>query len=102
MRQCRQIREFVARGGGIVATYETSLYDEWGERRPDFGLADLFGASFDGSLDERMQNSYLRLETDPHTGKRHPILAGLEDAERIINGVSRVHTRALRRWPSRR
>ncbi len=93
--QCRQIREFVARGGGIVATYETSLYDEWGERRPDFGLADLYGAAFDGSLDERMQNSYLRLETDPHTGKRHPILAGLEDAGRIINGVSRVHTRAL-------
>jgi hypothetical protein len=41
-----------------------------------------------------MQNSYLRLETDPGTGKRHPILAGLEDAERIINGVSRVHTRS--------
>jgi hypothetical protein len=96
--QCGQIREFVARGGGIVATYETSLYDQHGERRRDFGLADLFGASFDaatdGGIDERMQNSYLRLETDPGTGKRHPILAGLEGAERIINGVSRVHTRA--------
>ncbi len=28
----------------------------------DFGLADLFGASFDGAIDARMQNSYLRLE----------------------------------------
>jgi len=97
-RQCGEIREFVARGGGLVATYETSLYDERGERRHDFGLADLFGASFDGAadsgIDARMQNSYLRLETDPRTGKRHPILAGLEGAERIINGVSRVHTRA--------
>jgi hypothetical protein len=96
-RQCGQIREFVARGGGMVATYETSLYDERGERRRDFGLADPFGATFDGSgggIDERMQNSYLRLETDPGTGKRHPILAGLEGTERIINGVSRVHTRA--------
>jgi hypothetical protein len=93
--QCSQIREFVARGGGVVATYETSLYDENGARRPDFGLADLFGASFDGAIDARMQNSYLRLETDPRTGHRHPILAGLESAERIINGVSRVHTRAL-------
>ena len=83
------------RGGGIVATHETSLYDEWGVRRPDFGLADLFGASFDGRIDARMQNSYLRLEPDPGTGPRHPILAGLEDAERIINGVSRVHTRGL-------
>ena len=98
-RQCGQIRAFVARGGGVVATYETSLYDEQGERRRDFGLADLFGASFDGGLgdgiDARMQNSYLRLETDPRTGQRHPILAGLERATRIINGVSRVHTRAL-------
>ncbi len=92
--QCGQIREFVARGGGLVATYETSLYDERGERRRDFGLADLFGASFDGDIDARMQNSYLRLETDPGAGKRHPILAGLEDTQRIINGVSRVHTRA--------
>ncbi len=47
-----------------------------------------------------MQNSCLRLEVDPATGKRHPILAGLEDAERIINGVSRVHTRPNAAYPS--
>jgi hypothetical protein len=94
--QCDQIRSYVNRGGSIVATYETSLYDEWGVRRADFGLADLFGASYDGAaaggIDARMQNSYLRLEADA-TGKRHPILAGLGGAERIINGVSRVHTK---------
>jgi hypothetical protein len=37
-----------------------------------------------------MQNSYLRLESDPATGRRHPLLAGLEDAPRIINAVRRV------------
>jgi hypothetical protein len=98
--QCDQIRQYVASGGSIVATHETSLYDEWGVRRADFGLADLFGASFDGGTDARMQNSYLRLETDPRSGKRHPILAGLEDAERIINGVSRVHTRTNGSYPN--
>jgi hypothetical protein len=102
--QCEQIRQYVARGGSIVATHETSLYDEWGVRRADFGLADLFGASFDGAvsggIDARMQNSYLRLETDPRSGKRHAILAGLEDTERIINGVSRVHTRTNRNYPN--
>src|SRR4051812_10912929 len=41
--QCAQLREFVARGGGLIATSETSLYDEWGVKRKDFGLADLFG-----------------------------------------------------------
>jgi hypothetical protein len=99
-RQCQQIRDYVERGGGIVATHETSLYDEWGARRPDFGLADLFGASFDGATDARMQNSYLRLEADPATGKRHPILAGLEDAERIINGASRLHTKTNGSYPN--
>ena len=92
--QCGLIREFVKRGGSIVATHETSLYDEWGGRRKNFGLADLFGASYDGGLDARMQNSYLRLEADGG-GKRHPLLAGLDDAERIVNGVSRVHTRTV-------
>ncbi len=91
--QCDQIRSYVKRGGSIVATYETSLYDEWGVRRADFGLADLFGASFDGKVEPRMQNSYLTLEADPSTGRRHPILAGLDDAERIINGDSRVVTK---------
>jgi hypothetical protein len=93
-RQCEQIREYVGRGGSLVATHETSLYDEWGERRPDFGLADLFGASFDGAIDARMQNSYLQL------GGRHPILKGLEGAGRIINGVSRVHTRTIGSYPN--
>jgi len=92
--QCAQLREFVRRGGGIIATYETSLYDERGTRRSDFGLADLFGASYDGGLDARMQNSYLRLEG------RGPLLAGLEDAERIINGTSRVHTRRNTAYPN--
>jgi hypothetical protein len=89
--QCTQIREFVERGGGIVATYETSLYDEWGVPRKDFGLASLFGASFAGSKEGPMLNSYLSLEKDPATGQYHSVLAGFEDANRIINGVHRVH-----------
>jgi hypothetical protein len=91
--QCEQLRQFVKRGGGLVATYETSLYDDWGMRRKDFGLADLFGTSYGGNVEPRMQNSYLTLETDPATGRRHPLLAGLDSAERIINGTSRVVTK---------
>ena len=89
--QCNQIREFVQRGGSVIATYETSLYDEWGVQRKDFGLASLFGASYAGSKEGPMLNSYLTLEKDPATGQYHPLLAGLEDAGRIINGIHRVH-----------
>jgi hypothetical protein len=90
-RQCDQIRAFVRKGGGVVATSETSLYDERGERRSDFGLADLFGASFAGKVEGPMLNSYLSLIGDPKTGEYHPLLAGLEDAGRMINGTHWVH-----------
>jgi hypothetical protein len=86
--QCAQIRVFVKNGGSVIATYETSLYDEWGVRRKDFGLADLFGVSWNGRVEGPMQNSYLRLAHDTAPG--HPLFQGLEDAPRIINGVWRL------------
>jgi len=95
--QCTQIREFVERGGSVIATYETSLYDEWGVQQRNFGLASLFGASYAGSKEGPMLNSYLNLEKDPATGQYHPLLAGFEDAGRIINGIHRVHVVPSRR-----
>jgi hypothetical protein len=96
--QCAQLYDYVQRGGSVVATHETSLYDEWGVRRADFGLSSLFGASYGGEVEPRMQNSYLRLEGA--AGKRHPLLKGLDAAERIINGVSRVSTRTTAPYPN--
>jgi hypothetical protein len=78
----------VAAGGSLVATHETSLYDEWGAPRPQFGLADLFGAKPVGRVEGPMQNSYLRLNQIPGPGS--VLLAGFEDVPRIINGVWRV------------
>jgi len=46
--QCAAVRRFVEEGGGLVATGETSLYDEEGRRRADFALADLLGAHATG------------------------------------------------------
>lgn len=88
--QCDQLRSFVKTGGSLVATFETSLYDEEGRQRSDFGLSDLFGVSYDQEVEGPMQNSYLRLKSDPDTGKYHPVLDGLEDAYRIINTIHRV------------
>jgi hypothetical protein len=86
--QCDQLRAFVARGGNLIATYETSLYDASGARRKNLGLADLFGVDWTGKQEGPMRNSYIRLEHKalPHS----PFFAGLEDAPRIINGVYRI------------
>lgn len=98
--QCRAIRDYVSRGGSVLATFASSLFDEVGRRRDDFGLADLFGVSFAGSIDGPMQNSYLSLDKDPRTGRRHPVLDGLDEAPRIINGVFRIAVRPAADFPS--
>ncbi len=40
--QMDRVRNFVRRGGGLVATEHTSLFTTWRSHRLDFGLADLF------------------------------------------------------------
>jgi hypothetical protein len=86
--QCAQLRSFVEGGGGLVATHETSLGDERGGRRDNFGLAGLFGASFGGNVIERQQNAYLDIEDHSH-----PLVDGIEDASRMVHGVKRVEIR---------
>jgi hypothetical protein len=105
-KQCEAIRRFVERGGGLVATGESTLYDEWGDRRGDFALSDLFGAratgahhgsagAADPSWETWAKHSYLRLSPErrelvdgpltgnepPVEGERHPALSGFEDTD---------------------
>lgn len=46
--QVQVIREFVAAGGGLVATCESSLFNELGQPRPNFALADVLGVDYQG------------------------------------------------------
>jgi hypothetical protein len=46
--QVAAIRDYVKNGGGLVATCETSLFDELGHARSNFALADLFGVDYQG------------------------------------------------------
>ena len=96
-KQCEQIRQYVKRGGSLIATFESSLYDEWGKRRGNFGLADLFGVSASGPVQGPMKNSYLRpvyAKPEPH-----PMLDGIRNTRRIINGVYRQPVAAEAEFP---
>ena len=99
--QCAAIRKFVSNGGALIATGVTSVCNEFGDVRSDYGLADLFGAHFAGPPDgiravsAQTLHSYLRLDPEmragvwgPHTndepragGQRHPVLRGFEETD---------------------
>ena len=89
--QAASIRRFAAGGGSIVATGATGLYTEWGDPRPDFALADLFGCHRAGEPLQRRTgrapaslHTYLRLPAD--TRARHEILHGFDDTDVVAFG----------------
>jgi hypothetical protein len=85
--QCRQLRDYVNQGGSLVATFETSMFNERNERRDDFGLADVFGIHAAGPVIGRPgnANSYMaRIE------RQHPILDGFADTHWIAGSEFRL------------
>jgi len=69
-RAAEVIRRFVEQGGGLVASFETGLYDETFARRDDFVLADVLHAHYakTHAVSQRTDNLYLRLSGE------HPIV----------------------------
>ena len=104
--QCAAVRRFAGRDGAVVATGASSLYNEWGDPRGDFALADLFGAhgtgerlgprgSSERGRGPRTEHSYLRLTPELRarvwgpkagdepavSGERHPVLRGFDETD---------------------
>ena len=86
--QCEAIRNYVKGGGSLLATFETSRYDEWGTLRPDFQLADLFGAHVAGEVIGPLGNSYARIE------RQHPLLEGFRGTALLPGAENRVPIRS--------
>ena len=86
--QVAAIRRFVARGGGLLATGQSSLFDEWGEPRNDFALADLFGAHVINPKDvTNLGKRRKQASETAHTYLRlSPERRGSVDGPRIPNG----------------
>ena len=59
---CAALTEYAANGGAVIATYESSLYDENGIKRSDYGLADLFGVHAGGEGARSVQNAYITVK----------------------------------------
>jgi len=88
--QCAAIRRFVVNGGSIFATGDTSLYNEFGDARQDFALADLFAAHRPTPAPKLSERS--RRKTDPHTYLRlahpHAVLKGFDQTDIVAYGSS--------------
>ncbi|HEY4323904.1 MAG TPA: alpha-amylase family protein [Mucilaginibacter sp.] len=102
--QVNSVRRFVNNGGGLIATDESSLYDEWGNARSDYALSDLFGAHITGDHSREKSfntaHTYLRLSPELRrqvdgpeignepiiTGSRHPVLKGFEETDILPYG----------------
>ena len=109
--QVTSVRRFVERGGGLLATGESSLFDQWGDARANFALADLFGAHViqpRGPADDAGRiraaadtvHTYLRLAPERRAlvdgprsgsepavrGERHEVLRGFEETDLLPYG----------------
>ena len=119
--QCAALRRFAERGGSLIATGSSSLYNEWGDRRPDFALADLFRAHATGdaatpeprpagrrSAGAPASHTYLRLTPELRArvygpkagdepapeGERHPVLRGFQETDILPFGGALQSIRA--------
>ncbi len=83
--QCKQLSDYVRAGGSLMASFETSLYDENLKPREDFGLAELMGVNKAGAAVGTNGNAYsARLE------KPHEILEGFTETTWIAGAQNRV------------
>jgi Beta-galactosidase trimerisation domain len=89
--ECEAIKRYAASGGSVLATFETSRYSEWGDRREDFGLQDLFGVSVAGDVLGPFDNSYMRIN------QNHPILRGFSGTEILPGPEFRVPVSHVKR-----
>lgn len=67
------LRDYVVRGGKLISTFDTSLFDEHGKIKKNFGLADVFGVSFTGTTLALKDFNYFKRSGE------HPIFGGLWD-----------------------
>jgi hypothetical protein len=88
--QAKMLSDYVARGGSIVAAYETGTRTADNQPRDMAVLAKLFGAMPTGASRGIVKNTYVALN-----GK-HPVNSGFDGAARIIGGTHLIAVEAAK------
>jgi hypothetical protein len=115
--QAQAVSEFVSDGGGLAASYQTSLYDEAGYFRRGFALKTVFGCEFQAVIDapwtyvglsgehavnEGLDAGFLLLHGDMPSldGHLNPDLQALGRAELKLRGITLDARNQLKVAPS--
>ena len=88
-REVSLIRAYVKNGGRVLATFETSLYDENGNERDDLALGDVFGCTYTGVRKDASHFGY------QYVRDQHPLTRHFENTELLANWGTNLLVRPL-------
>ena len=88
-KQIEAIKTYVREGGGLIATFQTSLHDENGNTREDLALKELFKADYEDLESPIFEHAYgprvyFRMV------KQHPITQGIGKGKLIANDYLKI------------
>src|SRR5208337_1006777 len=96
--QCSRLASYVEGGGTLLATHLTSVADEFGRPRKNYGLSELFGATLKSAEPIEIPDLYLRLLSSGKLIPQDPQVMSFEaarEAEVIGETYDRGHRRTL-------
>jgi hypothetical protein len=96
--QCATLTTYVEAGGTLLATHLTSIADEFGRPRHDYGLSELFGASLKSPEPLEIPDLYLRVISSGKLIPQDPqvlLFQTAGSAEVIAETHDRGHRRTL-------
>jgi hypothetical protein len=83
------IMDWVKQGGKLISSAQTSLFDEHGAARKDFGLGEVFGVSYLNQSVNTEMDCYQKIVS------RNDLVSGMEQTVLLHNGGITLMTKAL-------